>query len=60
MHAFQYELGHIVQIKVSGERGEVIACAKYANAEDGYLIRYKNAEGRAVEAWWTVSALEVV
>ncbi len=60
MNAFRYELGHIVQIKASGERGEVIGCAKFSSSQDQYQVRYKAADGNAVEVWWTQSALEEV
>jgi len=44
-------------IDASGENGEVIARAQYATSEDTYLLRYKSADGRAVEAWWGESAI---
>jgi hypothetical protein len=53
----KFELGQDVAIAVSGERGTVIARAQYSTSEDQYLIRYKCADGRAVEAWWTAGAL---
>jgi hypothetical protein len=51
------ELGSKAVIAASGERGEVIGVAVYAVAETSYLLRYKAADGRAVEAWWNASAL---
>jgi hypothetical protein len=53
----KFELKQTVTISASGEAGEVIARAEYTVAEASYLVRYKSAEGRAVEAWWTESAL---
>lgn len=53
----KFNLKQIVVITASGEQGEVIARAEYVVAEPSYLIRYKCADGRAVEAWWTESAL---
>lgn len=49
---FDYQLGNAVTINVSGEKGKVIGQAKYLNAQDQLLIQYKDATGRAVEAWW--------
>lgn len=53
-------LGGQVTIKVSGESGEVVAIATY-KARDlrEVLVRYKAADGRACESWWTEDALEV-
>jgi hypothetical protein len=53
----KYELKQQVTIAASGEQGEVIARAEYATAEPSYLLRYKCADGRAVESWWSESAL---
>ncbi|MBL1434712.1 MAG: hypothetical protein COB08_000725 [Rhodobacteraceae bacterium] len=56
---FKYKLGDSVGIPTSGEMGEVIGRAQYSNADDGYLIRYRANDGRAVEAWWSVEALNL-
>ncbi len=56
-HNFKFSLEQPVVITESGEDGKVIAMATYAHAEDSYRIRYKAADGRAVEAWWDESAL---
>lgn len=53
----QFELKQCVTIKCSAETGEIIARAEYASAEPSYLVRYKCADGRAVESWWSESAL---
>lgn len=55
---FNFRLGLIVKIKCSGEEGEVIGRADYVTSEDHYLIRYKGADGRAVETWWGESAID--
>lgn len=55
----KFELGCIVVIIASGETGEVIGRAQYTRCDDSYYLRYKSADGRAVEAWWTDSALEL-
>ena len=54
---FAFCLGDDVTIKVSGEKGYVIAMAAYLEADNGYLVRYKCADGRAVEQWWGEEAL---
>jgi hypothetical protein len=57
MKNFKFELGAQVTIAVSGESGEVLGRAEYQSSENGYFIRYKSADGRAVEQWWNESAL---
>ena len=52
-------LGTKVFITCSHEEGIVIARAEYLNAEPSYLIRYRCADGKAIEAWWTQQAIEV-
>lgn len=54
---FKHNLGDAVTIAASQEDGAVIARAEYASSENSYLIRYKSADGRAVESWWGESAL---
>lgn len=51
------ELKQNVIIVASGEQGEVIGRAEYTTSDPCYLVRYKCADGRAVEAWWTETAL---
>lgn len=53
----KYELNAPVAIAASGENGTIIGRAEYVHAEPCYLVRYKTADGRAVESWWTESAL---
>ena len=53
-----FKLNQSVRIAVSGETGVVIGVATYTNAEPSMLVRYRCADGRAVESWWTQSALE--
>lgn len=53
----KFELKQQVTIAASGETGEVIGRAEYAASESTYLVRYKAADGRAVESWWNESAL---
>jgi hypothetical protein len=59
MREMKFELNQQVTILVSGERGEVIGIATYSHTpEPSYMLRYKAADGRAVEAWWAESALD--
>jgi hypothetical protein len=60
MDKLLFQLGDAVQIAASDERGTVIGRAQYLNAEPAYLLRYKCADGRAIESWWTQQALEAV
>ncbi len=55
--AFLHAINAAVIITASGESATVIARAEYAAAENSYYLRYKAADGRAVEAWWAESAL---
>jgi hypothetical protein len=54
---FKFKLGQVLSIGVSLETGFVVARAEYMNQENQYLLRYKAADGRAVEQWWPQSAL---
>jgi hypothetical protein len=57
MVMWKLELGALAIIKASEESGEVIGRAEYSNSEPSYYVRYKAADGRAVEAWWPESAV---
>lgn len=59
MNEFQFALHQRVRLTVSGEVAMVIGRAEYAHGENSYFLRYKSTDGRAVEAWWGESALEV-
>lgn len=56
-HEFEFKLGDTVIIEVSGEVSKVIGRGDQLACDDQYLIRYKAADGRACESWWTESAL---
>lgn len=58
MKVFKFELRDRVVITVSDEVGEVIARSDSLRASDQYLVRYKDATGKAVEQWWDADALE--
>lgn len=55
-----YNIGDAVKIVESGEQGRIIGRAEYEHCEPGYLVRYRAADGRAVEAWWTQGALVAI
>lgn len=57
MSNFIFEIGQCVDINISGEQGFVIGRAEYQTSENGYYLRYKTADGRAIETWWSESAL---
>ena len=57
MKDFMFDLGNEVVIVCSGESGQIIGRADYLDGDDMYNIRYKAADGRAVEAWWAESAI---
>lgn len=52
-------LGKTATITCSGEQGRIIGIATYEDDETRAFLRYKAADGRAVEAWWPESALTV-
>lgn len=56
-HTFRYAIGQTIRIDVSAEVGEVIGRAEFDRSDDQYLVRYRAADGRATEQWWTESAL---
>ena len=51
MNNFKFDLNQMVRIVESNETGLVVGRADYATAEQSFLIRYKAADGRAVEQW---------
>lgn len=57
MNRFAFELGQDVAIVASDERSTVVGRAEYLNSSNSYFVRYRCADGRAVEQWWTEDAL---
>ena len=57
MSPFKFNLGQQVKIAVSDEAGQVIGRAEYTTDTNSYFLRYKNADGNAVQAWWDEDAL---
>lgn len=57
---FKFALGQQLQISASGEAGDVIARSESIHNENQYLLRYRAADGRAVQDWWGESALSVL
>ncbi len=56
--SFLYDMREIVRLRLSGESGIIIGRAEYAEADNSYLVRYKAADGRLTEAWWSETAIE--
>ena len=54
---FKFHLNQKVEVACSDEVGTVIGRYETVTAEPQYFVRYKAADGRAVESWWTESAL---
>lgn len=58
MQQFRFDLQQQVTIACSGESGTVIGRAEYSTTPlISYLVRYRRADGSAVEQWWTEDAL---
>lgn len=55
--SFKHRLGSRVTLSESGESGKITGRAQYTDMDNQYLIRYKAADGRQVEVWWTESAI---
>lgn len=54
---FKFSLDAPVSLAQSGECGHVIGRAEYVNGANSYLVRYKAADGRQTEAWWSEDAI---
>lgn len=57
---FRFNLNEPVELAISGETGLVVGRSEYSFSENSYMIRYKSADGRAVESWWSESALNSI
>ena len=55
-----YPLGAKARVICSGEIGQIIGRAEYTHYAPQVMLRYKAADGRAVEAWWALEAVEVL
>lgn len=55
-----YQLTQEVSIEASRERGSIIGRAEFQHSEPAYQLRYRAADGKAVEAWWPESALSAL
>lgn len=49
MNPFAFSLGTRVVITASDEAGEIIGRAEYATSEPSYYLRYRAADGRAMQ-----------
>lgn len=52
------KLGDKVEIKISGEKGEINGIAQYIDAPTQFFIIYKSADGRAAKDWFQESELK--
>lgn len=50
--SFKFNLSQIVLVSVSGEVGHIKSRADSVTHSNQYLIHYKAADGRAVDAWF--------
>ena len=57
---FTFGLRQRVRLTESGEEGIIIARMDDAEAVSKYHIRYRAADGRQVEDWWSEATLEPV
>ena len=46
-----------VKLEMTEERGRVIGIAAYAESPNQYFVRYKAADGRQVQDWFSFEAL---
>lgn len=53
---FNFKLGDKVRLE-SGETGRVVGRAHYLESDPAYYVRYKAADGRLTECWWSETAL---
>jgi hypothetical protein len=60
MDGFTFELNTNVTIRISGETGQIEGRAEYSEGPDQYFVRYKAADGRAVDGWFLASQLKAV
>ena len=58
MNQFAFALGQVVYLVMSKEEGRIVARAEYSENSNQYLVRYKTADGRQVENWWSEQSLE--
>lgn len=57
MDDLKYQIGQRISLTESDEEGYVVGRAEYENAEPSYYVRYRAADGRQSECWWSESAL---
>jgi hypothetical protein len=60
MNKNKFEMKQIVKMAESMETGTIIGLAFYSDKPPQYLVRYKAADGRQVEAWWDESAIQAL
>lgn len=57
MNQFAFDLGDEVELVLSGENGIVIGRAEYSEDTPSYLVRYKAADGRQTQCWWSAQSM---
>lgn len=58
---FKFELKENIIIKISDERGIIIARGEFSNGgQNSYNVHYQAADGRAVTNWFDESMIENV
>lgn len=56
---FKFNLQDKVRLILSEEVGTIEGRGEFTNSDNQYLVRYKAADGRLVEAWWTEAAITI-
>ena len=55
--SFKYDLNQSVQIKISGEQGQIKARAEYTSSEPMYWLEYKSTTGTVKQEWFYEGSL---
>lgn len=50
---FAFDMDEKVNVRLSGEKGEVTARAEFIDSPNQYLVSYTAADGRFSQAWFT-------
>lgn len=55
--SFKFDMGQLIEIECSGERGAIVGRKETYNCEDSYKVEYQRADGVACKIWWPESSL---
>lgn len=59
--ANQTVFGKTARIKISGETGTIVAFSRHTRVkEPSFQLEYQGADGRAAEAWFNESQIELI